>query len=227
MKKLIAIAIALSVFTGFAVYQYFRSMENSLKSNTSAVIVATKQIIKNTIITSDMIEERKMPVDVVNALAVTSIDEVKGRIAKEGMEPGEQILTTRIVGPETKNDLLSYSIKEGYKAMTVKVDEFIGVAGFIAKGDRVDILGILAQNAIISQVVAENIEVLATGIKADTSGKQGKEETGADGMYTSVTLLVPNAELVKINYVLSEGKYRLVLRSALEKGTIAPSTYTP
>ena len=223
MKKLIIVALAIAIITGVAVYFYASSLEVSLKVETVPVVVALQKIPKDTFIVSGMIKTKQLPAEAVNALAARSADDVVGRITKENMEPDEQLLTTKISEPRDENNGLSYTIMKGYRALTVKTDEVIGVGGFINKGDHVDIAAVMITNknntqGLISQMVAENVEVLEIGTKTeDKSAVQN----------TSVTVEVLTKDLLLINYALSEGKYRLVLRSVLDKKTGDTPSYIP
>ena len=224
MKKLIIIALIVSIVTGYAVYQYATNLEKTLSVKTEPVVVATVKIPKNTLIKPEMTTVKEIPSQAVNALAVRNQDEVIGRIAKEDLEPNEQIFSTRLSHSEDKNQSLSYVIKEGHRALTVKTDEATGVSGRISKGDYVDIIAILPDSAsptgVKSAMVAENIEVLETGIKSSGDSSDG-------GQYTSITISVPAEDVLRINYALSEGKYSIALHSVLDKNVVNPPPYTP
>jgi len=223
MKKLLIVALVMAIITGFAVYFYANSLQDSLNVKSVPVIVAAKQIPKNTLIISSMLVTKQFPAEAVNALAARNLKDVVGLITKENIEPDEQVLTTKLSESGNVNSGLSYVIKQGYRALTVKIDEIIGVAGYINKGDRVDIAAVMLskQNnvqVLVSELVAENIEVLEIGAKTDASGNTQS---------ASVTISVPIKDLMLINYALSEGKYRLILRSVLDKKTGEISPYLP
>ena len=226
MKKLIIIALVIAIITGFAVYFYANSLVVRYKVQTVPCVVAAQRIPKNTYIAPGLIQIKQLPLDAVNALDARSADDVVGRIAKEDFELNEQILTTKISEPGDQKSGLSYEIKEGYRALTIKTDEIIGVGGYINVGDRVDIAAVLIARkgntqGLISKIIAENVEVLKIGARIDTSTAAGSSQN------TSVTVAVTTKDLMQVNYSLSEGKYRLVLRSVLDKKTGDSPDYIP
>lgn len=223
MKKLILIALVMSAITGFAVYYYANKLESKFDVQTVPVLVATKAIPKNTLISDEMVIIKKMPSDIVNSLSVKSFEEIKGRIAKESIEANEQVLTTKLNSLDMKDNSLSYLVKNGYRAMTVKTDEIIGVGNYIKKGDFVDVAAILISSGeikqIVSEIVLENVEVLEVGKNSENIDEKEKEEN------TSVTISVLASDVAKLHYALSEGKCRLILRSVVDKTIVNPAPY--
>lgn len=214
MKKLVILALILSAITGLTGFQYMKNLEKKFQGKTMPVVVAKSQIPMYTKITSDMVEIRNISVDAVNPLSLSAIDKILGKATKVPIEAYEQVLSTKLIDSEENNGSLSYSIKEGYRALTIKTDEITGIAGRIVKGDHIDMVATMISqtngtSGLDSVMVAENIEVLDVGIK-----QSGSEE---EAPYTSVTLSVRVEEILKINYALTEGKYRLVLRSVVDK----------
>lgn len=224
MKKLIFIAVILAVITGFAVYYYAKQLETKFDVPKVSVVVAAKAIPKNTLIKPEMVMIKQLPQDAVNQLSAKTIEAVSGHIAKENIELNEQILTTKLNSLDKKDTGLSYQIKEGYRALTVKTDEIIGVADYIKKGDFVDIAAILISSdkakGVSSEIVLENIEVLEVGRNAEKLPEKSDEPIAC------ITISVLATDVPKITYALSEGKYRLVLRSIVDKNIVSPAPYS-
>ncbi|MGI6119141.1 MAG: Flp pilus assembly protein CpaB [Desulfosporosinus sp.] len=223
MKKLILLAFILSVITGLISYNYLTNLEKKVAGQNMPVVVARNQIPKHTVINAEMLEVIELPQKAINPLSSTNTDSIVGKISKETIEPAEQILKTKISNLDEKTSGLAYSIAKGYRALTLKTDEVSGVAGEIEKGDRVDIVASMigdvnGQKVVTSRMIAENLEVLEIGMKP--SDKKAARTN------TSVTLSVLAEDVLKINYALSEGKYRLVLRSVVEKDIVNPPLYT-
>lgn len=225
MKKLIMVALLLSIITGFAVYQYATTLEKKSTVNGVSVVVSVIMIPKNTMITEEMVIVKQVPQNIVNELSVKSFDELKGLITKENIYPNEQILLAKLDSGGEKGSELSFSIKKDYRALTIKTDEISGIAGYINKGDHVDIASVLIDKSkaqgIISKMIAENIEVVEVGIKPISNEDQNKSQ------YTSITVLIPAADILKINYALSEGKYSILLRSVLDENITNIPEYIP
>ena len=89
-------------------------------------------------------------------------------------------ITNLKLAPEGVGAGLSAVIPEGYRAMTVKVDDVVGVSGFIMPGSFVDVVAIVVPLALqgvagkgpISKIVLQNIKVLASGAKIDSPENQ-------------------------------------------------------
>jgi pilus assembly protein CpaB len=221
MKKLIVIALIMAFITGLSVYLYADNLEKNFKVKTAPVVVAVIKIPKNTKITLDMITVKQLPKDAINSLSAKSLADVNGHVTLENMEVDEQILTTKINVPGKSDNTLFYTVKEGYRALTIKTDEITGVAGYINKGDFIDIVAIMINQqtgTLASQTIAENIEILETGVRSADK---------VAGQYSSVTVLVKAEDVLKLNYILAESKYRIVARSVTEKSIIEPATYIP
>lgn len=217
MKKLIIIALVVSIITGFAIFQFAMSLQNGANQKTAPVVVAQETIPKGTVLMPEMVTVKQVPIDNVHELSVSNPEDIIGRITKESIEANEQVLTTRLTDTNQENNSLSYSIDPNYRGVTILVDEELGVGGYLTKGDRVDVLAAIPTGA---QFIVENVEILEVGSKE--SNKKGEE-------YTSVTLSVPAGEVPKLSYSLSSDVfvYRLVLRSPIDNSIMGAHPYSP
>ena len=220
MKKLVLAALILSAVTGIFAYQYLKGLEKKYEYKTRAVVVAAVQIPDHTEITADMVAVVNLPEEAVHQLSSDNALDIVGKVAKENIEPNEQILNTKLGNADDEESDLAYIIKTGYRAMTIETDDISGVAGEIKKGDRIDIAAILLSeengvSELKTMLIAENIEVLKVGIAQDVEGASN----------TSVTVSVLAEDVLRLSYALSEGKYRLVLRSAVDRDIKNPPEY--
>lgn len=221
MKKLIIIALVVSIITGIAVFQFTSALQNGSAQKTEPVVFAINTIPEGTVLTPEMVIIKEIPVEYVHVLSFNKIDDIVGRITKNNIEAEEQVLTSRLSDVNQENNDLSYSIDQNYRALTIITDEEKGVGGYLATGDWVDLVATIpTKEGITSQIIVENIEILKIGSKA-TNGK-GEE-------YISVTVSVPVGEVTKVQFALSptEPKYRLVLRSPVDTGTVGAQIFTP
>jgi pilus assembly protein CpaB len=147
--------------------------------------------------------------------AFRKLDEVVGRVAVTSIGVREPITNMKLA-PEGVGAGLSAVIPEGYRAMTVKVDDVVGISGFIMPGSFVDvvtIIGPLAQQAVegkgrqISRIVLQNIKVLASVAKIDSPENQRQLSE-----VKAVTLQVTREQAEKLVLAANEGKLRLVMR---------------
>ncbi len=147
--------------------------------------------------------------------AFRKIDEVAGRVAITPIGVRETVTGMKLA-PEGVEGGLSAVIPEGYRAMTVKVDDIVGVSGFVMPGSFVDIVAVIVPQAAqgaqspgpISKIVLQQIKVLASGPKLDSPDNQ-REPTNAK----SVTLQVTPEQAERLSLAANEGKLQLVMRS--------------
>jgi pilus assembly protein CpaB len=112
-------------------------------------------------------------------------------------------------------------IPPGLRALSVRVNEVIGVAGYVLPGTRVDVLATMTptrdQVDVTSKVVLTDVQVLAAGTKIEQSADGGKPTP-----VNVVTLLVNPAEAERLTLATTEGKIQLALRNPLDRE--APAT---
>jgi pilus assembly protein CpaB len=129
-------------------------------------------------------------------------------------------LTESKLAPIESGAGLPPSIPPGMRAMSVKVDEVVGVAGFVVPGTRVDLVVTLRGSGqgqeSMSRTVVSNVLVLTAGTKLDQEqAKDGKPQPS-----TVVTLAVLPNDAERIALASSEGKISLALRNPLD---VAPT----
>ena len=107
-------------------------------------------------------------------------------------------------------------IPEGYRAMTVKVDDVVGISGFIMPGTLVDVVVTITpddrSSDPISKIVLQNIKVLASGQNID----KPKNDREVERSIRAVTLQVTPEQAEKLALASSEGKLQLVMRNSVD-----------
>ena len=130
-------------------------------------------------------------------------------------------LTEAKLAPLGSGGGLPPTITEGMRAISVKTNEVVGVAGFVIPGTRVDVLVTVRKgndDEPVSRAVVSNVQVLTSGSRFD------QEQARADGkpmQATVVTLLVTPEDAERISLAASEGHITLTLRNPLD---VAPTT---
>ncbi len=142
---------------------------------------------------------------------------LKGRVLRGPLVKGEVVLAAKLA-PEGLAGGLSAVVPAGYRAMTVRVDEVIGVGGFVQPGDRVDVLvtvekGPFRENPASRQVL-HNVPVLTVGEKIQEEGEGAKPKRRK---VTVVTLQVLPADGERLALAASEGKVILTLRNQADQ----------
>jgi|SRR5947207_1272883 len=146
-----------------------------------------------------------------------SPEKLAGRVAVVNIAARETVTDSKLA-PVGSVGGLSAVIPEGYRAMTVKVDDVVGVSGFIMPGSLVDVVVVIvpAEKALtqdpISKIVLQNIKVLANGQNID----HPKDEREANTV-RAVTLQVTPEQAEKLALASTEGKLQLVMRNAVDQ----------
>ena len=136
------------------------------------------------------------------------------RVALAAIEPNEPLLKTKVTG-EGQRATLSTIIEDGMGAVTIQVDEVVGLAGLVLPGDRVDILATQQtsdgedQKAAFTDRILRNVRVLAIGQTAD-------ERTDKPSVVRAVTIEVDQRGAQKIALAAKTSTLSLMLRKAGE-----------
>ena len=130
------------------------------------------------------------------------------RFATSAMDADEIVLLTKITGPGIRPNLAS-SLDPGMKAVSVRVDDIMGVAGFVLPGDRVDVLltRVIEHGNATNDLILQNIKVLAIDQLND-------ERLTKPAIAKSVTLEVDTRQAQKLMVAQASGLMTLVLRPA-------------
>jgi pilus assembly protein CpaB len=136
------------------------------------------------------------------------------RVVLSAIEPNEPVLQAKVTGPGQRATL-SALIDEGMGAVTVHVNEVLGIAGFVLPGDHVDLLltrqrgGEGGTGSAYTDVVLRNVRVLAVGQTADDRAEK-------PSLVSAVTLEVDPVAAQKIAVASTAGTLSLMLRRAGE-----------
>ena len=189
------------------------------------VVVASKDLPKEVQLDSSHLKMAKVPQIFAQPYAVTSPNEVLGRVTIAPISEGEQILTTKLRSPEEPSTAASLSglTPQGTRAVTIVVDAITGVGGFIRPGDKVDILWTVqlpqgGQAQPVTLTLFQEIPVLAIG---HTMAGQGGETTAEEAAQQHVTLALVPQETSLLLFARENGKIQLALRPRLETGVVA------
>jgi pilus assembly protein CpaB len=178
------------------------------------VVVARTTLFFGNRINAEQIREIVWPADSVPPGAFTSVDELlnaeKPRTVLRTIEANEPILASKVSGAGEKATL-SAIISEEMRAMTIRVNDVIGVAGFIVPGDRVDVLLTREEGKEnqITDILLQNVKVL--GIDQLATDNQEKPV-----VVQAVTLEVSPEQSQKLTLASQVGSLTLALRNVLD-----------
>lgn len=141
----------------------------------------------------------------------TSEEQLEGRVLRHALADGEPILEPSLLPIGSEAGLVSV-IEATSRAVSVKVDPIIGVAGFVNPGTRVDVLATLrdlgtAKKIPYTKVVLQDVRVLAIDQKMETA------QNGEPELVSVVTLEVTPKQAEELAYSAHEGRLQLALRS--------------
>jgi len=176
----------------------------------ATVVVATAPLRFGNQLSREHVKLVDWPANALPEGTFTTIEEVidpdKPRVVLQSIEPNEPILVTKVTGPGQRASL-STVIAEGMRAMTIRVNDVAGVAGFVLPNDRVDLLLTreVIKNQPITDVLMQNVKVLGIDQKADSP--EGKPD-----VVKAVTIEVTVEQAQKITLAASVGEISLALR---------------
>jgi len=188
------------------VQQYTRDLNN--------VVVAKTEIPLGAKITLEQLQLTPIPNGSAPEGAFRKMEDAVGRVAVIPIGVREPITNLKLA-PAGIGAGLQAVIPEGYRAMTVKVDDIVGVSGFVMPGSYVDVVAVIvpvnqtsASQGPISKIVLQNIKVLASGSNIDSPENQRQPAS-----VNAVTLMVTPEQAEKLVLAANESKLQLVMRN--------------
>jgi pilus assembly protein CpaB len=206
-------AVAFLVAIGVAAFTY-QVLSNRLKpvEDTTQIVVAALPVSLGAKLTEADVRLAPWPKASIIEGSFHSLAEVIGRGVLVGMTAGEPVLGTKLAAEGSGAGLMS-TIPEGMRAVGVKVNDVIGVAGFVVPGSRVDVIlsgSPTSGNIEMAKVFLEAIQVLAAGqnVTNDDNGRPMNVQV--------VTLLVTPEQSEKLALASVDGRLQLALRNPLD-----------
>ena len=218
---MIIIAVVLGLIAAIGIWQYLNKTQQQVKelSITRAVVIASKSIPAGKKLEESDLAIKQLPAQAVPKDYPSSIDSLKGRLVKNTIGTDEVITEGRLVGKGAAGGL-PIVIPLGHRAITIKVNEVVGVGGFISPGDHIDILSTLKNNnEAYSRTVLQNVLVVAVGDKIFDPNNYSDPQPKIVSQVT-FALLPKDAE--KLALASETGQIHLVLRPLSEKELVTP-----
>lgn len=223
--KLVFLPLAVGLLVTVGLYLYLQRVQPAAAQAvaTVPVVVVKEAIPAKTKLTKEMLTTRPLPADFVSPQEITDVAQAIDKVTTVPLAQGETVWKTKLALPENKTGL-AFHIPKGKRALTIKVNEVIGVAGFPEPGDSVDILATFDQRQVgidKTRLILENVPVLAVSRRTESSAAKAKsDKTSAnpvserDGRGSTLTLAVTPAEAARITIAEERGVLRLMLRPA-------------
>ncbi|MDQ9168911.1 Flp pilus assembly protein CpaB [Oxalobacteraceae bacterium R-40] len=182
----------------------------------SKIIVAAADVNLGQPLNTQLLKLVDWPADSMPAGSFTDLKTLEGRVLKTSISRGEPIMEAKLAPVGTKGGL-SAVISEGKRAITVRVNDVIGVAGFALPGNYVDIIvstqkeggGAHDKSQSISKIVLDRILVLAVAQEVNRDETKPK-------VVNAVTLEVTPQQAEKLDLARSVGTLSLALRNQID-----------
>jgi pilus assembly protein CpaB len=229
--------LAAAVVAGIAAVFLVKVYLDQARRHSTAAPIATTPVV---VVASDLQSGQRLdatqlaivrwPTAHVPAGTYQQIDTVVGQTLRQPMVRGEPVLTARLAN-KAQGQGLAAILDDGARAMAVKVDQVVGIAGFVQPGDRVDVITTIATDdetraalaskaAKISKIILQDIRVLAVGEHLATDGhKPVKVQV--------VTLEVQPEESERLALASQHGTIQLTMRSRVDRDAVETAGVTP
>ncbi len=225
MRNRIFGVLALAILAGgglaYGTYNFLQaSPVKSVDAPTQPVVVAAADLQLGTALKKEDLRTIAFPMGQAPEGSFTQPDELVGRGLIVPMVKNEPVLGAKLASKEAGAGLPPV-IPEGMRAVSVRVNEVVGVAGYVLPGNRVDVVATAspteARSDTTSKVVLANVQVLTAGTRMEQNQEDNKPV-----QVTVVTLLVTPEQAERLALASTEGKIQLALRNPMDSG--APVT---
>jgi pilus assembly protein CpaB len=218
----LAMAVVVALFLSSYVYRQFKLATSFRPAPTQHIVVAAVPLQLGTRIDGNNLRLISWPMDEPVTGMFTRMEDCAGRALITPVAANELILEDKLA-PKEAGAGLPATIPEGMRALSVAVNEVVGVAGFVIPGTMVDVLvtGRLPGTSHggddnITRTILENVRVLAAGQKVEQD-REGKPQT-----VPVITLLVSPSDAGKLAMASTEGKIQLALRNTIDSKRADP-----
>jgi pilus assembly protein CpaB len=215
------LALGLGGTFALATYRYIQNRPvEKVSLPTTPVVVAGADLALGAELRKEDLRTIAWPADAVPAGSFTDPKDLVGRGLIQSMVQNEAVLPAKLA-PVGSGAGLPPVIPEGKRAVSVRVNDVVGVAGYVLPGTHVDVLATISptnqDTDMTSKVVLTNVLVLASGTKIEQDVENNKPIS-----VSVVTLMVDPLEAERLTLASTEGKIQLALRNPLDK--TAPPT---
>ncbi len=213
------IAIVTASIASFGVYRAMAQMPAQRVEPVKSVVVAARPLVIGAAITAKDVKLVLWPASSLVPGAITDIKAAVDRGLLTSVLENEPLTTDKLASIESGAGL-SPAIPTGMRAISVKVNDVIGVAGFIVPGSRVDVVVTIRRpNDSMTRTAASNVQVLTSGTRKAQENPGASVSRLGDTGETVVTLMVTPRDAERIALAQAEGQIMLVLRNPLDTDT--------
>ena len=215
------LAAVLALVTSIMAYSWFQGQKpaspveaTDTKFEGTQIVVANADLPWGTPLTSDMMKLIAYPAEYLPEGQFENLETLEGRVVLTHLKRHEPILESKLAPRDITTGGVIGVMHPESRAMSVRVNEVVGLPGFVKPGDRVDIMVTFKRpgktKGKVTKTVLENTLVLATGTEMERKGPGEKPKA-----VKVITVEVSLVEAEKLALASNEGKLQLALRSPL------------
>jgi pilus assembly protein CpaB len=218
-------ATAAALFTAALLTRYMDTRIAAVRVPTVKVVVASSQLDIATPLQADVLTTIDWPRASVPAGTFSDPKELLGKVVNSNIAKGEAILASKVASGDPGSSALASVLTPGMRAVSVRVDDVVGVAGFIHPGDHVDVIVTMSgpdANTPTSKIILQDIKVLAVGKEPDLHATQPRS-----GPATVATLMVDSEQTERLALAASKGQLLLALRGNVDSDVVVTQGVGP
>ena len=207
------IALALGALLSSVVYKRLESGAGGSRKPGVSVVIAANDILIGTKLDQRDVKVVNLPAEDLPAGVISQVARAVGRGALVPIYKGEFILKDKLADKDVAG--LPALIPPGMRAVSVRVNDVVSVAGFVVPGTRVDVLLTgtpSGSTGAVTTTVLRNVAVLASGQKLERNSPGDPQSSAV------ITLLVSPEDAQKLTLASQEGRIQLALRNPGDPG---------
>jgi pilus assembly protein CpaB len=212
----LALAVISAAVAGFSTLRFLSTRPVTAVAPPTArkatVVLATRDLPVGHPVSAEDVRAVEWPADLVPTGYQSQTADVVGRGLIMAVRANEPLLASKLA-ERGSGAGLPIVIPEGMRAMSIPVDQVVGVAGFVQSGTRVDVLLTIqppGQSETVTQIILQNLTVLAAGQVYQ------RDEEGKPVPVNVVTLMVSPEQAERLSLATSQGRIQLALRNMLD-----------
>ncbi len=221
-----AAAAVIGLITSFLAMDWLRNAEFRRVAEAAIPVVSTAEVVVvkadlawGTKLTPEMLQVVNYPASALPDGYYKSVEDLKDAVLLNDLKTNEVVLRSKLASGKDVGSGVAAVTDPMKRAMSVKVDEVIGVSGFIKPGDHVDVMVTIDQDSKsqnpVAKMILGNLKVLAAGMQYEKNGSE-KDPKPVQVM----TLEVDIEEAEKLALASTQGKLRLALRNPLNNDKV-------
>jgi pilus assembly protein CpaB len=213
---ILTMAVVAAAVAGFSTLRYLSTTPVAAVTPPAArkatVVLAARDLPVGHPVTAEDVRTVEWPADLVPAGYHSQPSDVVGRGLISAVRTNEPVLASKLAEPGSRAGL-PILIPQGMRAMSIPVDQVVGVAGFVIPETRVDVLLTIqppGQSETVTQIILQNLTVLTAGQVTHRS------DSGDPITVNVVTLMLTPEQAERLSLATSQGRIQLALRNMLD-----------